>query len=57
MFKNQKEFSGAYLGQVVISSVYQGTVITWQAVKSCFGKGFWINTAPWVNTDGWKNIP
>ena len=57
MFKNQHEFNGAYLGQTVISNIYQGTVVIWQAVKSCFGKGSWINTAPWVNTDGWKNIP
>ena len=27
----------------------------WQAIRSCFGKGFWTNNMPWKNNDGWKN--
>lgn len=27
----------------------------WQAIRSCFGRGFWNNQKPWSNTDGWKN--
>ena len=23
--------------------------------KSCFGNGYWVNTLPWLNNDGWKN--
>ncbi len=57
MFKNGKELSGVFKGNVVVSAVYQGVVVIWQAIKSCFGKGFWINAAPWVNNDGWKNTP
>ena len=57
MFKNGKELSGVFKGNVVVSAVYQGVVVIWQAIKSCFGKGFWINAAPWVNSDGWKNTP
>lgn len=35
--------------------VYKGSNLVWQAIKSCFGLGYWINNAPWINTDGWKN--
>lgn len=28
----------------------------WQYIRSCFGKGFWVNGMPWRNTDGWKNF-
>lgn len=29
--------------------------IVWQAVRSCFGTGYWINKKPWINEEGWKN--
>lgn len=29
--------------------------IIWQAVRSCFGSGVWLNERPWINTDAWKN--
>lgn len=38
-----------------INVVYRYGKIIWQAISSCFGKGYWINDKPWVNTDGWKN--
>lgn len=28
----------------------------WQAIRSCFGRGFWSNIKPWSNTDGWRNM-
>lgn len=39
----------------VIQMVMHGTDLVWQAVRSCFGKGWWINDKPWSNEDGWKN--
>ena len=24
-------------------------------VRSCFGRGFWINALPWIDREGWKN--
>lgn len=27
----------------------------WQAIRSCFGRGFWLNDKPWSNKDVWKN--
>ena len=38
-----------------VSVVYRYGKIIWQAIASCFGRGFWINDNPWVNTDSWKN--
>lgn len=43
-----------------IQSVYykvDGTVrIVWQAIRSCFGAGYWLNDKPWLNDDGWKGL-
>lgn len=30
--------------------------MVWQAIRSCFGRGFWNNIKPWSNTDGWRNF-
>ena len=27
----------------------------WQAIRSCFGAGFWVNEKPWVDEEGWEN--
>lgn len=39
-----------------ISYVYYGANLVWQAVKSAFGLGFWVNEKPWANDEGWRNI-
>lgn len=39
----------------VVSAIYTGGKLVWQAVRSCFGAGFWSNNKPWVNKEGWKN--
>lgn len=53
--KGGKEISGIYFAGKAISAMYNGAVLVWEAVKSCFGKGFWINDKPWINDDSWKN--
>lgn len=42
-------------GNKALSYIYYGTKLVWQAIRSCFGKGFWINDKPWSNDDAWKN--
>lgn len=54
IYKNGKEVIGIHKGIHVITTVYKGTKLVWQAVGSCFGKGFWIGVKPWSNKDGWK---
>lgn len=46
IFKNGKEVSVVYIGQKAIQAVYMGAVWVWQAVRSCFGSGVWINEKP-----------
>lgn len=29
--------------------------LIWEAIRSCFGSGFWINNRPWINNSAWKN--
>lgn len=55
IYKNNKEISSINYGSRAIAAVYQGARLVWEAIRSCFGKGFWINEYPWSNEDGWKN--
>ena len=40
-------------------AVYKGTQLVWRtiynAVKSCFGSGTWLDEKPWVDSDNWKD--
>lgn len=38
-----------------IMEVRKGLAVVWQSIRSCFGKGFWVNEKPWINEDSWKN--
>lgn len=38
----------------VISSVRYGLHVVWQAIRSCFGAGYWRGDKPWVGDDAWK---
>ena len=40
--------------QRVISAIYQGGVLLWQAVRSCFGAGFWTKKKPWLRKEAWR---
>ena len=50
-----KEISAIRLGNNVISAVYKGSVLIWQAIRSCFGSGLWVNEKPWIYDETWKN--
>lgn len=55
IFNNNKEIISVFSKNKIIVSIYKGTRLLWEAINSCFGKGFWINVKPWNNKDGWKN--
>lgn len=55
IFNNNKEIISVFTKNKTIVSIYKGTKLLWEAINSCFGKGFWINIKPWNNKDGWKN--
>lgn len=55
IFRNGKEIVEIYRGTQPIMEVYRGKLLVWQAVRSCYGKGYWIEDKPWLDDDAWKN--
>lgn len=55
IYRNNKEITFIYKGTKPISMLYRGEYLLWQAVRSCFGMGYWINDKAWLNDEGWKN--
>lgn len=51
----KKEISAVTAMGKGITAIYAGARLVWQAVRSCFGAGWWNNAKPWDNTEGWKN--
>lgn len=49
-----KEISSVSVGSRVVSVIYHGAVLVWQAVRSCFGSGCWNDDKPWSDDEGWK---
>ena len=54
IYKNGKEITAIYLGKKALSAVYKGSVLIWQAVRSCFGSGHWVGAKPWIGKEGWR---
>jgi hypothetical protein len=58
--KNGKELIGKFLDGKTCTTIYKvvgGVVYTlWEYIRSCFGRGFWVNDKNWSNTDNWKNF-
>jgi len=50
-----KSVNSIYKGTRIITAVYKGARLLWQYIKSCFGRGYWINDKMWSDRDGWKN--
>ena len=46
---------GIYYNGKYLTAKYFGTHLVWQAVRSCFGSGQWLNDKPWINDEAWKN--
>ena len=55
IYKNEKEITGIYVADKVITAVYAGARIVWEAIRSCYGKGYWADERPWIDEDGWKD--
>ena len=54
-YKNEHETVAIQAKGHEITEVRYGLRVVWQSVRSCFGKGFWIDEKPWINDDAWKN--
>lgn len=55
IYKNNKDTVRVYHGNKVISAVYKGSRLVWQAIRSCYGRGVWIQEKPWLDGDTWKD--
>lgn len=53
--EGNKETSAIYYGEKVITAVYHGLRLIWEAIRSCFGSGSWIEEYPWVDDDPWAD--
>lgn len=50
-----KDVVAVSFGAIPIAYIYKGATLVWQMVRSCFGKGLWINQKPWLNDNAWRN--
>jgi hypothetical protein len=55
IYKGKNEIVSIKKGKKVIQIIYKGALVIWQAIRSCFGSGFWVNEKPWYNDESWKN--
>jgi hypothetical protein len=55
MFIDGKEIRALRACGKVIQAVYYGVKKVWEAIRSCFGAGYWDNDQPWDNDDAWVN--
>lgn len=55
LYVNNQQINTIYKGNKTIQAVYHGLKLIWQYIKSCFGRGYWINEKQWSQTDGWAN--
>ena len=35
--------------------VFHGARLVWQAIRSCFGSGVWLEDRPWLDEDAWRD--
>ena len=52
---NEKEITAINLGKKAVNAVYKGAVLIWQAIRSCFGLGYWDDDKPWLDEDAWQD--
>lgn len=55
IIRNGKEIVEILRGTSPLMEVYHKKYLVWQAARSCFGSGYWINDRPWLNDDAWKD--
>lgn len=55
MFIKGKEIIAFTVYDKEIQYFYIGDKLIWQAVRSCFGAGYWDNSKAWLNDEAYKN--
>lgn len=55
ILKDDRGFSAInYVDRSIARILYMGRVV-WQAIRSCFGSGAWIESYAWLDDDAWKD--
>ena len=55
LYSKEKAITTILKGKRNIAAVYKGVQLIWQYIRSCFGRGYWINDKAWKDDNGWKN--
>lgn len=55
LIRNKKEIIEINRGKTQVVEIYRGKFLIYQIIRSCYGKGYWINDAPFLNDDVWVN--
>lgn len=52
--RGNREIVAVSLGRRAIAAVWRGARLVWEAVSSCFGRGYWKGDEPWNGADAWR---
>lgn len=55
IFNNSKQIDSIKHRNTNIVFIYHLSSLVYQYLRSCFGRGYWDDTAPWSDTEGWKD--
>ena len=55
IIRNGKEVIEIRRGNTPIVEMYRGKHLIYQAIRSCFGNGYWVSDKPWISSDVWRN--
>ena len=54
LFKGGRKITGIFAEGKVIKGVYYAGRLIWEAIRSCFGYGKWVDKYPWLDKELWK---
>jgi len=55
LFKGGRKITGIFAEGKVIKAVYYAGQLVWEAIRSCFGSGKWVDKYPWLDKELWKD--
>lgn len=55
IYKDGNSVAIVYKGRKPLAFRYIGTRLFWQSIRSCYGRGVWMQEKPWLDGDTWKD--
>lgn len=49
------EFNQGLIGSGVAENMWLDGKLIYQGVRSCYGKGYWRPSKPWLDNEKWKD--